>query len=429
MLEKVKSLLLALLIAVSLWQTYMLAYSKPELERIDQNAFVDTELEGTKLEVTDLLFPKEIIIHLGDDRHTVLYPEEEFYKKIYEEKIVQRTFDGFRPLNWYSRDWDELRKTTRGIEIRFQDAIPISTLQNILQLRGDILFTEGSINRIWIMKENEEEVAAYFFTEQGLTVYEAGRADLQPTDVEQYVGFGEYLSTQNNYTSTDGTYYLPSQQLQTVKVRFDYSLYTPEQWKNSLFVDPSISRNFAEKDGTEIYTDGKRGLQVNHLEQWMSYSDPVAPVQEWTDVSSNLFSAVQFVNQHGGWNGSYMLEKYPDAWDQRFRFIQYYDGYPLISGTVRPFGSIYVTLQKSVISNYERSLIQLGEETMREEAVLPGGEELQAIVSGKEEELGESFMSVFPSYRPFVTDKYVELVPQWTGLTANGVYYGLAADE
>lgn len=421
MREKIKSIALGALIVISLWQTYLLAYSKPELERIDLTSYVDTELQSSKLDVMDMFFPKEVVIHFGEDRHTVLYPGQEFYKKIYEEKIKQRTFDGFRLIEWDSKDWNELRASHQGIEIRFHDGIPISILQNMLQLRGDILNSEDRIQYIWIIKDSEQQtVLAYFFSDKENRVYESSQADLQVSDVEQYVRFGEYLNASNNYINVEGNYYLPEQPVPTINVKLSYEIYTPDQWRNSLFVDPSISRNFIEKDGTEIYTDGKRGLQINHIDQWLSYSDPVAPVQDWPDVRTNLYTAVQFVNQHGGWGAQYMLDQYPEPNDQQFRFYPYYEGFPVLSDPLHPFGWIEVTLQKSVVSSYERSLVQMKDEIERTETMLPGGEELQELIDSYPER--QQIRSVFPAYRPYIQDELIELVPQWAVIKLDGTY-------
>ena len=89
----------------------------------------------------------------------------------------------------------------------------------------------------------------------------------------------------------------------------DDEQYTPEQLQKSLFVDPGTSRNLLDRDGTEIYTDGKRGLQIYHGRHWMSYSDPVAPVETNAASQESLLVAVEFINRHGGWDGDYLMSE------------------------------------------------------------------------------------------------------------------------
>ena len=50
-----------------------------------------------------------------------------------------------------------------------------------------------------------------------------------------------------------------------------YSIYEHFQRKmeNMLFPDPGITRNLPTRDGTEIYSDGKRGLEIKREHPWM----------------------------------------------------------------------------------------------------------------------------------------------------------------
>lgn len=81
--------------------------------------------------------------------------------------------------------------------------------------------------------------------------------------------------------------------------------------KQSLFVDPGITRYLKERDGSEIYTDSKRGFQLNRDLRWITYSDPVAPVESKSEVLENLLAGIKFINQHIGWDGKYMVARTP----------------------------------------------------------------------------------------------------------------------
>jgi len=169
-------------------------------------------------------------------------------------------------------------------------------------------------------------------------------------DVERFVGFGE---TRTRYLALPGGHYVPTEPLPMVEYRFAYRQFTADQLQRSLFPDPFSTRNLTERDGSEIYTDGKRGLQLSNEQLWMSYTDPAAPAEGGQTPLDTALSAVQFVNRHGGWNGDYMLESFgqdPNGSEQRIRFRHYvgtYPGaYPIVGardGT--PFGPIELTLR------------------------------------------------------------------------------------
>ena len=99
-----------------------------------------------------------------------------------------------------------------------------------------------------------------FFSTEGDVVYEAAQADLTVQDVDQLVDFGLSWTP---YKMVDGRYYTPAKELNMVSMELPIGEYTVEQMQRSLFFDPSITRNIREKDGSEIYTDSKRSLQVD----------------------------------------------------------------------------------------------------------------------------------------------------------------------
>ena len=386
MKEKLKTVALVVLIALSLYQSYLLAYSKPDFDPISQDEYVEAEWVGEPKELEQLVFPEKMILHLGDGRHTVLFPEFHFYNLIYD-KIRQRTFAGFRQISSMTGiNTIEMRERQLGIEIRFRQPVPIETLMNKMTIRPDSLDLPESVRRIWIAMEPEsEQVRTFFFSARDFEWYEATQADLTVRDVQEIVGFGEYLPAY--HPQLNGNYYIPNEPINVLAAQVAYERYTPEQLQKSLFVDPAISRNLLERDGTEIYTDGKRGLQIYHERHWMNYSDPVAPVDTYSDVRESLLAAVKFVNRHGGWNGSYMWSDMEDGVVRQFMFRQYYRPYtnqqalPILSTPALEFGYIRVGIQRGTVTQYERSLIEFQEKvTGVRETTLPGGDALIRLI-------------------------------------------------
>ena len=69
MIERGKTVLLALLVVVSLVQSYLLAYSMPGMEvnvRTEQD-YVTTEPLGPEEQMNKLLLPEELVLHLGSE--------------------------------------------------------------------------------------------------------------------------------------------------------------------------------------------------------------------------------------------------------------------------------------------------------------------------------------------------------------------------
>lgn len=424
MMEKLKSLTLILLIVGSLYQSYSLAYNMPKVDPL-QNDYVASEPLGSQAELAELVFPDQIIVHMGNQQHTVLYPASYSYNALLDN-IKQRKLEGFRKTSTYSLgiNWDDVRNKDQGVEIRFRDGIPISVLQKLLQIKGDMPVDNDIITRIWIFaSENKEDIRTFFFTESPNVAYEISKADFTSKDVEKFVSnFGSIFDL---YTSTNGDYYLPTKSIHAPVFTFNYTQFTADQLKRSLFVDPSITRNLTERDGSEIYTDAKRGLQISKDQHWFNYSDPIAPVESKNDMSINLQAGVQFVNQHSGWDGKYVISRTPlrpSFTNQNFIFRQYYESYPIInSGADEGYGTIKLLVQKGVVSGYERSMIIPDLKTVkRSDMELPGINVLEGKI--KNYAKASSIVSVFPAYQPIIKDNTFMLYPVWAVQLRDGKF-------
>jgi len=425
MMEKIKSALLALLVALSLVQSYFLVYSMPNLEtRVPSGQdYVLTEPMGPPLEVKDLLFPEMIVVHRGDDRHTVFYPDNTPYYDLILSKLQGRLFRGLRQDYSNTVDWNRVRREDKGIELRFGRPVPFRLLQQVLKIDGEFLFTRDSIERIWIfVRSGTEDVRTFFFSSDGRNIYESVGADLTVGDVDSFVGFGEYWIP---YQAMEGDWYLPAEPYDRVaQLTVKASRYTVEQMQRSLFFDPAVTRAIQERgNGNLIYTDGKRGLKITGGGRWMSYTDPAAPTEGEPDQADEIAGAVQFVNQHGGWNGKHRLaqEFSPDpAGGYGVRFQQYYEKVPIISDEEQNFGYIELVMRKGVVTSYERSLLILEQTAAAREArMLPGGDALRARIA--EAYSLTAIRALFPAYRPEIGgDDSVALQPVWAVRLTDG---------
>ena len=216
MKERWKTAALVVLVAFSLYQSYLLAYSKPEFDPISQDEYVEAEWIGDGKEPEELFFPAQIILHLGDRRHTVLYPGFQFYDLI-DDKIRRRIFTGFRSVSVGTLNQTQMRDEQRGLEIRFEEPVPMTTLQSLMQIRADSPNMPQSVQRIWItIPEDSEEVRTYFFPDGSSIAYEATQADLTVRDVEEFVGFGEYLPPY--HPQRRGGYYIPNEPIHAMEI-------------------------------------------------------------------------------------------------------------------------------------------------------------------------------------------------------------------
>ncbi|WP_339818834.1 two-component system activity regulator YycH [Paenibacillus sp. FSL R7-0216] len=424
MKERVKSLALALLVACSLVQSYFLIYQLPGSNPVvkSESDYIRTENMGTTQEADVMLFPAQIAVHMGEERHTVFYPDSTFYNLIYN-RLKGRQFEGFQRYDIDNIQWSDIRSKDIGVELEFGGGVPVQLLQKVMQIAPDPLFDAENVNRLLIFNTGtDDQVRVFFFSSRGDVVYEATKADLTVQDVQQQVDFGKDWVP---YTLTDG-YYVPEEPIDLVETGLNIGLYTTEQMQ-SLFFDPSITRYIREKDGSEIYTDSKRSLQVKQNRNWINYTDPAAPSAGENSPSKNVLSSIDFVNQHGGWNGKYRLEQTSEGIEenqQRVVFQQYYGtgqfgAFPIIDLPTFHYGAITLEMRQGTIAGYERSLIYGSGGNWEKKVVsLPGGKALREQIAALRAEAG--IAGLYPAYLPSLTEKGLLLKPTWVVELSNG---------
>ncbi|MDR0267848.1 two-component system activity regulator YycH [Paenibacillus sp.] len=420
MKERMKSILLLLLVIGSLVQSYYLIYRLPGSDTAAKamNNYIKTDNMGPQEKVENLIYPDKMLIHMGGGKHTVFYPNSTFYSLI-NTRLKGRGFEGFQRRSVENMDWNKIRNEDPGIELTFGSGIPVSLLQRVMQIQPDPLFEAERINRIWIYNPPSDSKAhALFFSTEGDVVYEAGKVDLTVQDVQQHVDFGKSWIPYS--MQGGGAYYLPEKPIDMIEASVEIGSYTVGQMQQSLFFDPGITRYIQEKDGSEIYTDSKRSLQVRKEQKWMSYTDPAAPPAGESSDNKDVLAAVDFVNEHGGWNGVYRLDLSGIGTEQsQIMFQQYYGSYPVLDTMNFHYGTMKLELQQSNVSTYERSLIYMQAEQQTKRMIkLPGGEELNAMLIAFNKE--SPVVDLYPAYLPELTTNGLKLTPVWAVKLANG---------
>ncbi|WP_322907132.1 YycH family regulatory protein [Paenibacillus sp. SGZ-1009] len=449
MKEKLKSGMLAALIVVSLIQSYFLIYRMPGANSVvnSEAGYVQAEDIGPRSSIENLIFPDKMIVHMGGNRHTLFYPSSSEYTSIYNQ-VRKSSFGQFRRLSVQSMDWNQIRND-QGIELLFSSGIPVSLLERSMRINPDSLFEGDAVNRIWLYTAPDDRTTrAFFFSASGDVVYEATDMELKADDISRSVQLG---TNGISYQYTAAGYYLPRTTIAAATVTLKLDSLTTEQMQRNLFFDPGATRNINEENGTEIYTDSKRSLQVDTRQRWMIYTDPTAPTSGTNNVSDNVLSAVDFVNQHGGWPGTYTLSMGTGNSDKNgFVFRQYYGSYPIIETDQFKFGYIRLAVERNTVSTYERSMLYLAsnqtvQKSSNKAASANGNEDtgIHSIVQIRQLPAGQQLLQMIklqipaskqivdlsPVYRPSLGNGVIVLTPVWMAKLQDGSTQFLTVNE
>jgi len=424
MIEKAKTIFLILLVGTSLLQSYLLAYHSTDYESILEGEYVETEAIGTQENQKNLVYPLQIVMHQDAERHSVLYPGHYFYRLIMED-LQKQTFGDLKLTEKSGLLLNQMKNEQAGLELRFPSELPLQIVRLAVPIQTGLTNETEWIRTMWMtIDEQTDKVEVYFVGDDFSNAYEVVSSSLSKERIEQYIRFGEFQFP--NYTASRFGFLYPSESISVQRIQQTFTSITSDKMENMLFPDPGITRSFPTSDGTEIYSDGKRVLEIDRSQLWMGYTDPMTPINERLSPGKAMNTIVQFINHHGGWNGQYTLERINTASNQagpRFIFRQYMSSYPfaypiLDSGKSR-FGSIEVMLQQDVVTEYERTLIISDAEKMTGgEVHLPGGD----VLMKRLEKLGvmTRIEIVTPAYRSAITPEAIEFTPVWAVILKDG---------
>lgn len=415
MIEKFKTFVLALLVITSLFQSYLLAYNKPDLNLINSPEYVPSELLGDSMTMEQLIQPKDLILHFGEARHTVLYPNEYFFTLIMGN-LTNIQLTNIERVILTSDHLANMRDERVGFEVRFHTPVLVEWVQHllgvesILELGMDVRFEE----MLFMITENDQ-VETYLIA--GDVYYRVQASNMSIRDVQNNVTFGQYRTL---YTTTNHVYYKPVESIAVAdQIELPYTYYSSDQLRNSLFVNPRSTLSNRQRDNTEFIMDGKRLLQIDHTQHWMTYSNPGSPLDSESYVEDHIRTALSFVNQNGGWSGEYRLFRVPESAEQSYGFIQYFRTLPILPDDQVKFGYIEVTMNDGAATGYERSLINPEWTRVTQTAYsLVGGEELDALL----EKLPKTYdvTDLFPAYDAIIHDENIEFIPGWVVKLENG---------
>ena len=357
MIEQLKTIILLILVALSLFLTYQLWYGQKPAELSADEVYEHVDVEKPR-PLEETITPARIVLTdevLTDEELT---DEEKGYFVFNEGE------HGFDQL------WEELSRLLKEINNDFlaEQNFPKEKALNCLTFYFNPVMPAGE-DMPWltgISNESIENIKLYCLDDSyWLVINEAehgAEQQLLLTD-EQAERFREIISgvsTEDDVVYTFLTNELMSELFeQELDVRVP--IYVPEgevyMEKLSLkaedldrrlllkntFVDHRLARVIEEKDGGLIYTDGEKGLRMTDVS--LEYSYPrLEEGQTSLSYNDSLHQCSNLISYYGGWPANLRLEKLAlNARGRSFYYISewmlYHEGYPFY--TALPTRALY----------------------------------------------------------------------------------------
>jgi regulatory protein YycH of two-component signal transduction system YycFG len=404
MWERVKTGILSALVGLSLILTFIIWTSVPTNTPADQPTVLST-VSWPEKTVNQLVYPDQIVAHLGDSKHTVLYPNSTGYSLVLKD-LQKATIYDMKPIAFSDDDW---KRAISGkcLELNFSWNIPFDAIN---QMFPGIKLIEPKPNcqTMLIEFDNQMQNSQIIFLTKGLEPASYAASLGVPTD--SIANLFQYLqSKEPSYllygSSMSQSYYLPKDPIELPVYTYRLDTINEEQLINTFFVDPSMTKKIDERDGSYIKTDGSRGVRFIPQLNRIQYTDPAT---DWKDDQlpqiKQISKAIAFTSDHGGIEGEaqlVMADPYLYGPGATYYIQDYLNGLP-VTGNL---GQVLIQLQGDQVVEFERSIQYLGKQiAANKKSILPASK-LIAILTRQSHISLSSIVQIKLEYQPVTIDK------------------------
>jgi regulatory protein YycH of two-component signal transduction system YycFG len=408
--EKVKSIILTVLVVTSVILTWSLWSFQPNVEELGNKS--DTVKEVTlsnKKDIKDIVSIDQIIFNIEGNYYGTGFDKIDDLMS----EISDWDFNTFYPVAPDQLDITSIADNNDSVQIMYPGEIPSELFASIYQLEGKeipkfqfdrILIDFESFdyeygNVYFISQDNKEvylsHVSAVFFNEFRNAYF---------TEATQYNQYFPYP------TSTGRKIYLPKDETKLAKNQYTINKLPVVKLKNALFSDPSIVERSIIDFGEE-YTDGHNIMLVNNDNYTITYIDFSAENQD-INTGGLLQKSVDFVNNHGGWTDDYRYV----GLDKRRKTVNFRiygpNGYPVF-GETSSISKIEIEWASSGISSYRRNNFSLEQLTVNPVQTLESGYEALDKIRERDHFNENLLQDLTIGYRMTMNGKILSLEPSW----------------
>ncbi|MCA1061091.1 two-component system activity regulator YycH [Rossellomorea aquimaris] len=305
--EKIKSIILTLLVCISIFLTFNLWTYQPGYDTINSSETFDVSV-GEKIDEPDLskvlIKPYQLFYHSGTKTVGTLDGEE--MDTVIKGLSSWTLFDLKDYSNQYSKD--EIKSMIHGekkVEIVFPDNVPFSIYNRVIHFEEKNIPTT-SFDRIVIDLNtvNSDAGTIYFASlDSGKKYFYECRVNVESiqefekTFLKQVASYDEYIEQPLN---SKKNIFLPRSPKEYKSYRFYADRLSLDDFKKALFSDP----NNVEVD-KNTFINVPSFMKTDEEYSTLSYINLSVDSDSSIPSASLLQKSMEFVNDHGGWTDDY----------------------------------------------------------------------------------------------------------------------------
>ncbi|MCL6451060.1 MAG: hypothetical protein K6T75_07210 [Acetobacteraceae bacterium] len=324
-------------------------------------------------ELTKLLAPSRLVVHLGEGRHTAFRPGQDGYQRFWAGLFPLLSQGQYPAQGWVPQDPEAVQRLRDGpgLEAVFPVSLPIEVWAEAWG--GQASGQAGSqgpvlVDAVFVGLGDPPQLLIHrAYTQVYLAPAAPGGAVLEVAGLRQLLSglqgsraapYVELVSPHPGVPVRRGIY-VPEQPPRLAPVAMGEEAGAGSDPVAEFFPDPSVVREMVERDGATIYTDGRRSLRV-YPDGELEYQAPVGPEEgESLPPLEVLRRAVEFVALHRGFPEDACLSQvdFPPftplsrgAVPYRLTYMARHLGLPVVNEE----GMLEVSMTGDVVSSYRR---------------------------------------------------------------------------
>ncbi|MBS4175217.1 two-component system activity regulator YycH [Bacillus sp. FJAT-49736] len=328
--ETVKTIILSLLVAGSIYLTWSIWTYKPGYDPISKDV-INTPISDVK-KIQDIIKPNKILLH---QNHTHLGTVDDTeIERVIKELQKWHFFDIGNQKTFSETELRYFIQEDNHMEIDFPNRIPFEVYKAILQINkkqtSNVYFDRIVID---FEKGTQKERNVYFIDTENRKIASSSisineiQSFWNKTKQKQseYQPYESIELGRNHYT------FVPKSQTQMWSYKFSVKDKDElESFKKRLFSDPNSVQKSESTDKIE-YINSTSLMKADLKNNMLYFVNPSSENLSYTsDPRILLKQSIDFVNDHGGWTDEYRYFDLDNS-NHEVIFRLYMDGYPVFN--------------------------------------------------------------------------------------------------
>lgn len=337
--EKMKSVGLAVLVAISIILTLSIWNYQPNYEAIKKDNIHEVSSISETKEASHLVKPSKVLFHKENENYgsTRDLETDEIMKEIQTWTFTNTVNVSTRFTT--AKGLDELLHGHNRLELVFPAFVPFYTMNTITTFEDDSV-PNAVFDRMVItdVDTKEKRMTVYFVSTKERLVFKSVAVSPNLSSFKkQFIKEAEKWEPYALYSiGRNKKLFLPEKQPVLSSYKYLPDEIDIKDFRDLLFSDPSLVKKGLKTNGEE-YTDGSTLMKVDYKTRMISYVNPAkeSEIDNPGSLHDLLDKSIKFINEHSGWTDQYRLfEASPGSSKVSYRLFK--NGLPVFNDQRTP---------------------------------------------------------------------------------------------